>query len=303
MSNTETHARTDPTDDSNGAVNSKRPVWALRAPSMAFTLAFIWLAFHLSRYGALSLLIIPLAVGSLVAALRLPAVTGRVNSIETWLHHGLAKSRGKQGAFVRFIQRPFFRVCLFSWRLAVSVPDEHVRAGARLAMLLLFWGIVTALLIVAAYAFVVIIFLIAALALVLWILMLWLGGGSAGKRVQVTRYGKDWFGQPKEEHFDTVGNKIGESTPTVDWLGRPKTVHRDTDGNIVGESKPDEDWLGNPKTVHRDTQGNSLGESKPDTDWFGNPKTVHTDADGNVTGESRDEADIFGKRRTVRYKK
>lgn len=281
----------------------ERQEWIFRAIACLAAILLIWLAFHVRNDGALPLLLAPLIVGAAITALRLPAVSGLVNSIETWLRAGSARAAARQGKFARFLQQPFFAVCLAIWRCTTGVPDPHLRAGVRIAALILFCAVTLTLLVTVAYILIAIVVAVAILALCLWIFAMWAGSGSSGSRTGVTRYTTDWFGRPKREHFDDSGHKVGESKSDTDWLGRPTMVHTDAEGNVVGESKPDTDWLGNPKTVHSDAEGNVTGESRPDADWLGQPKTVHTDADGNVTGESRDETDILGRRQTVRYDK
>jgi hypothetical protein len=241
----------------------------------------------------------PFMIGAVITALRLTRVSATVNSIENWLRSGSAKAAERDGKFARFFQRPFFGSCLAIWRWTTPIPDVHLRAGVRATTLIFICGIAINLIVIALYVIVVIAVIVIGFAIFFWILSL----SSQGERKVVTRYTTDWFGRPKQEHFDASGEKIGESRPDTDWLGQSKMVHEDALGNVVGESKPDTDWLGNPKTVHTDADGTRIGESRPDTDWLGTPMIVHRDADGNVTGESRDETDIFGQPQTVRYEK
>jgi hypothetical protein len=282
---------------------TKHQEWIFRAIAGLTAILFLWFAYRSRNDGIIPLLLTPLILGAAVTALRLHAVSRSVNSIENWLNSGSARAAARQGKFARFFQRPFFAVCLAIWRWTTALPDPHLRAGVRLSALIFFCAIAITLLATAAYILVAIVVMLAIFALCLWLFLLWAGSESSETRTQVTRYTTDWFGRPKQEHFDKSGNKVGESKPTNDWLGRPKMVHTDAAGNVVGESSPDTDWLGNPKTVHKDAEGNVTGESRLDTDWLGQPKTVHTDAEGNVNGESREEKDILGRRQTVRYDK
>jgi len=303
MSNSESSAT--PADPTAHGLTSQteRQEWIFRAVAALAVILLVWLAYRARNDGAKLLLFAPFIVGAVITALRLHEVSGPVNSIENWLLAGSARAAQRQGKFARFVQQPFFSACLAIWRWTTTVADPHLRAGVRLAALILFCAITITLLVTVAYMVVVIVVALAIFALCIWLFLMWAGSGSSGSRTGVTRYTTDWFGHPKQEHFDNSGHKVGETKSDTDWLGQPKMVHTDADGNVAGESKPDTDWLGNPKTVHRDSDGNVTGESRPDTDWLGQPKTVHTDADGNVTGESRDETDIFGQRRTVRYDK
>lgn len=303
MSNFEssaTPAEPEPTESSSQTV---RQEWIFRALAGLAAVLLVWLAYRARNDGAKLVLLAPLIVGAAIAALRLHAVSGPVNSIENWLLAGSAKAAERQGKFARFVQRPFFAACLAIWRWTTGVPDLHLRAGVRLAALILFCAITITLLITVAYVVIAIAVALAVLALCLWIFAMWAGSDSSGSKTRTTRHTTDWLGNPKQEHFDDSGYKVGESRLDTDWLGHPKMVNTDANGNVVGESRPDTDWLGNPKTVHTDAAGNVTGESRPDTDWLGQPKTVHIDADGNVTGESRNETDIFGQGRTVRYDK
>jgi hypothetical protein len=244
-------------------------------------------------------LLTPFIVGAVITALRLLPVSGTINSIEDWLKRGSAKARDRDGKFARLFQRPFFSFCLVIWRWTARISDFHFRAGARATTLIFICGIAAYLLLIALVFVVVIAVIVVGFVILFWILSL----SNQGERKVVTRSTTDWFGRPKEEHFDETGQKIGESRPGTDWLGQPKMVHKDTEGTIVSESRADTDWLGNPKTVHTDAEGIRIGESVPDTSWFGTPKAVHLDADGNVIGESREETDILGRPQTVRYEK
>lgn len=281
----------------------ERQEWIFRAIAGTATTLLLWLAYRAQNNGVLPLLVAPLIVGAAIATLRLPAVSGRVNSIDNWLRSGSDRAAARQGKVARFFQRPFFALCLSIWRWTATLPDPHLQAGVRLTALIFLCAVAVMLLVTAAYIVIAIVVALAILALCLWLLSVWAGSGSSGTTTRVTRYATDWLGRPKQEHFDGSGHKVGETKASSDWLGRPKTVHTDADGNVVGESKPDTDWLGHPKTVHMDAKGNVTGESRPDTDLLGQPKTVHADAEGNVTGESREETDLLGRRQTVRYDK
>jgi hypothetical protein len=260
----------------------------------------LWLAYRNRSDGSTLIFVIPLIIGAAITGLRLPAISEKVNLIEQWLQRGSVKAAESDSKFARFFRRPFFDVSLAVWRWTTPISDAHLRAGVRTATLMIVGCIALTLLVMAVYIIVVIAVFLLLLVGALWILS---HSGSSGPSDQsriVTRETTDWFGRPKQEHFDGSGQKIGESRPDSDWLGRPKTVNMDAAGNVVGESKADTDWLGNPKIVHTDAQGNFTGESRPDTDWFGQPKTVHTDAEGNVIAESREETDFFGRPQTVR---
>lgn len=273
--------------------------WIYRGGAGLIIALLLWFAYRNRYDGGVLILLAPLIIGAVITALRLPPVSGTVNSIENRLKRGSAKAAEREGKFARFFQRPFFGSCLAIWRWTTPIPDVHLRAGVRATTLIFVCGIAINLIVIALYVIVVIAAILIGLAVFLWILSL----SGQGERKVVTRYTTDWFGRPKQEHFDEAGQKIGESRPDSDWLGQPKMVHKDAEGNVVGESKSDTDWLGNPKTVHMDADGNRTGESVSETDWLGAPKTVHKDADGNIVGESREETDIFGQRQTVRYDK
>jgi len=297
------------------SVKTDRQDWIYRVGAGLIIAILLWFGYRNRYDGGVLILLTPLIVGAVISALRLPPVSGTVNSIENWLKRGSSKAAEREGKFARFFQRPFFGSCLAIWRWTARIPDVHLRAGVRATTLIFVCGIAINFILIALYVVVVIAVIVIGFAIFGWILSLSNPKGNprddsgenpredSGDRKVVTRHTSDWFGRPKQEHFDETGQKIGESRPDTDWLGQPKMVHEDAEGNVVGESKPDTDWLGNPKTVHTDADGDFTGESKPDTDWLGQPKTVHTDADGNVIGESREETDVFGQRQTVRYDK
>jgi hypothetical protein len=281
------------------SVKTERRDWIYRGGAGIIIAFLLWIAYRNRYDGGVLILLTPFMIGAVISALRLAHVSGTVNSIENWLRRGSARAAAREGKFARFFQRPFFGSCLAIWRWTARIPDVHLRAGVRATTLILVCGIAINFILIALYLVIAIVVIVIGFAIFFWVLSL----SGQGEREVVTRYTTDWFGRPKQEHFDEAGQKIGESRPDTDWLGQPKMVHEDADGNVVGESKPDTDWLGNPKTVHTDADGTRIGESAPDTDWLGTPRTVHKDADGNIVGESREEADIFGQRQTVRYDK
>jgi len=281
------------------SVNTERQEWIYRGGAGIIIALLLWFAYRNRYDGGLVILLAPFMIGAVITALRLTLVSAKINSIENWLRRGSTKAAEREGKFARFFQRPFLGSCLAIWRWTKPIPDVHLRAGVRATTLIFVCGIAINFILIALYLVVVVAVIVIGFAILFWILSL----SGQGEPKVITRYTTDWFGRPKQEHFNETGQKIGESRPDTDWFGQPKIVHEDAEGNVVGESKPDTDWLGNPKTVHTDANGTRLGESVPDTDWLGTPKTVHKDADGNVVGKSREEADIFGQRQTVRYEK
>ncbi len=289
-----------------GITQTERREWIYRGTAglaVALLVSFGYL--HTSDVRIL-LLVAPLLIGACVEAMRLQVVSEKINAIERWLNQGATRAAERDGKFARFFQRPFYRSCLAAWRWSRFIPDAHLRAGARATMLIFICGIAAGLLLLAAYlafAVVSLVIILFIVALIFGLIALIPSQEGSGSRNVITEHTTDWLGRPKQEHFDTSGNKIGESEYGTDWFGNPKMVHKDADGNFVGESRPDTDWFGNPKTVHTDAEGHVIGESRPETDWLGQPKTVHTDAEGNVVGESRKEADIFGQTQSVRYAK
>jgi len=281
------------------SAKANRSEWIYRGGAGLIIALLLWFAYRNRYDGGVLILLVPLMIGAVITALRLTPVSATVNSIENWLRRGSARAAAREGKFARFFQRPFFGSCLAIWRWTTPISDVHLRAGVRATTLIFVCGIAINLIVIALYVIVVIAVIVIGFAIFFWILSL----SGQGERKVVTRHTTDWFGRPKQEHFDASGRKVGESVADTDWLGNPKMVNKDASGNIVGESRPDTDWLGNPKTVHTDADGTRIGESLPDTDWLGTPTTVHKDADGNVIGESREETDIFGQPQTVRYDK
>jgi len=303
MSPTGSSAASPQASSDRRSIEAERKEWICRGAAGFVVALLLWSFYRNQNDGVALLFLAPLIVGAVIVALRLPVVSNAVSSIENRLRAGATKASARQGKFARFFQRPFYRSCLALWRWTNPISDVHLRAGVRVTALIFVCAIAIALLAVAAYLIVAIVAFIIALVIIGWILSLLLGSNRSGTVSSVTRYTSDWFGQPKQEHFDNAGHKIGESRVETNLLGQTKLVTKDTDGNVVAESERDADWLGNPKTVHKDAEGNVTGESRPDTDWLGEPKTVYTDADGNVTGESREETDLLGRRKTVHYEK
>lgn len=277
--------------------------WIYRGVAATVTALLLWLTYSVRNKGVATFLLTPLIMGTFVAALRFPGTSGFINLADKWLIERYSNAKTSNGKFSRFVARTFFGMCLTIWRRTEAVADPHLRAGLRLTTVVFISAATLSFVAMAVYLLVIVAVIVIGIAIALWALSLWAGTGSRGPRTVITRQPTDWIGQPRQEHFDVSGRKVGESRETRDWLGQPKTVHSDARGRVVGESRLTTDWMGDPKTVHRDTGGNVIGESRPDSDWMGAPKTVHRDAQGNVIGESREETNILGRSQTVRYEK
>ena len=218
---------------------AERQEWIFRAITGVIAFSFLWLTWRTRNDGFALVLLVPLMVGIAIATLRLPKASNAVNSIENWLRAGSARAAARQGKLARFFQRPWFVVCLALCRWTAGLPDPHLRAGIRLTSLILLCGVAVILVVSAAYIVVAVIVVLAVLALFLWLLSIWAGSGSSGRKTRITRYTTDWLGRPRQEHFDSSGYKVGETRPSSDWLGRTRMVHTDAEGKVVGESRPE----------------------------------------------------------------
>lgn len=233
---------------------------------------------------------LPLLVGALLPIVSSAEVTGKVEGWEQSFENAFQKASRKDGKFARYFQRPLFRGSSYLWRITQPLPNSHVRAGVRMALALYFWLTMIALLFVAAYVIIAVVVLIVILAIVGWILSLQDGRRSGG----YSRTIRTFTGRRKQEHYDSSGEKVGESIATTTLLGSPKTEHFDTSGNRVGESRPNTTWTGEPKVEHFDASSNKTGESRPNTTLLGEPIAEHFDEAGHKTGESRERKTLLG---------
>ena len=303
MSEFEPGTESTPESPSGGGLTAEQLEWAYRGVAILVIVLLAWLSYRYRYDGSLVLLLLALEIGALIVALRLHAVSGAVHSIENWLNSGSARARDSDGKFARFFKRPFFSACLAIWRWTAPIPDPHLRAGVRLATLIIITGIAVVLLIMAIEILVAIAILILLIVVAGWFLSHSGNSGGRDDEETVTRHTTGFLGGRKDVHFDGADRKIAETTRETDWLGNPKLVRRDLDGNIVSESTPENDWLGNSKLVERDTDGTVISESTRESDWLGNSVTVQRDAEGNVIRESHEEEDIFGNKETVHENK
>ena len=84
MSSSESSATPIEPPAQESTAQEERQEWVFRAIAGTATILLLWLAYRARNNGVLSLLIAPLIVGAAIATLRLPAVSGRVNSIDNW---------------------------------------------------------------------------------------------------------------------------------------------------------------------------------------------------------------------------
>ena len=235
---------------------AKRQELIYRGVAGIIGVLLFWLLYINRDDGGAILSLPPLIIGAAIAALRLAPVSNAIAGMEYRLRAGSEKAAARQGKFARFFLRPFYSACLAIWRWTDRISDIHLRAGVRVTALIFTCAIAVALLVMAAYIIFAIVICIVFLAILVWVLSLWLGEDrSSGTVTNVTRYTSDWFGQPKQEHFDNAGQKVAETKAETTWLGQTKLVTKDTEGNLIGESKPDTDWLGTPEIGPHGCQG------------------------------------------------
>ena len=202
------------------SLKTDRQEWIYRGAAGLVIALLLWFGYRNRYDGGVLILLAPFVIGAMIAALRLTPVSATVNSIENWLKRGAVKSAEREGKFARFVQRPFFASCLAIWRWTTPIPDVHLRAGVRATTLIFVCGIAINFLLIALYVVVVVAVIVIGFAIFFWILSL----SGQGEQKVVTRHTTDWFGRPKQEHFDETGQKIGGSRPDTDWLGRPGKI-------------------------------------------------------------------------------
>jgi hypothetical protein len=85
---------------------------------------------------------------------------------------------------------------------------------------------------------------------------------------EVTTYGRFWVspeGDEKTEHFNSEGEKTGESRETTGFFGDEKTEHSDTEGEKTGESRETTGFFGDEKTEHFGTGSQGSEEESEDS--------------------------------------
>jgi len=287
--------------------------WRIAGQDVSRILAAIWILSSVllisfsDSPGVWALLLVPSWFGAFLPLIRSASLTAWADRWEEKLLAGHVRASDKDSKFSRYFSKPLYGGSLFVWRKTQPIADAHLRAGLRVSAVVYFTVFMVSLLIFVGYIVIGVVIAVAIIMFALWALSgglsRRLSGGSHDysddesepmRPVQLSRLTTDFFGQPKTEHFDDRGNKVGESRPTTDFFGNPKTENFDEGGNRTGESRPTTDFFGNPKTENFDESENRTGESRPTTEFFGDPKVDHFDEDGSKTGESHPDKDFFG---------
>lgn len=105
------------------------------------------------------------------------------------------------------------------------------------------------------------------------------------------------FGNEKEVHYED-GKKVGETKYRETFWGGKVQDHFDSSGNKIGETRREEK-LFSDKAVHYNTKGDKIGYTKNDKTIFGNEIQKHYDQSGKQTGKSTYEEGLFGGRKKV----
>jgi len=107
-------------------MKTDRQEWIYRGGAGLIIALLLRFAYRNRYDGGVLILLAPLIIGAVITALRLPPVSGKVNSVENWLKRGSTKAAESESKFARFFQRPFFGSCLAIWRWTTPIPDIYI---------------------------------------------------------------------------------------------------------------------------------------------------------------------------------
>jgi hypothetical protein len=134
------------------STEAERQEWIYRGAAGFAAILLFWFGYRSQNNGVALLFLAPLIVGAVITALRLPAVSGAIGSLENRLRAGAARAAERKGKFARFFRRPFFGSCLALWRWTAPISDVHLRSGVRVTALIFTCAIAITLLVTDAVA-------------------------------------------------------------------------------------------------------------------------------------------------------
>lgn len=299
--------------------------WEIRLSIVAPALALMMLLFisasgvDLSTPGGfvLSLILLPIVLGALVALARPDPVPGWMARFIGWSAMKRDRATEKGTFLAKWFFRPFYGLLCSSNSITASIKEPHLRAGSTLA--LQFLALYLALFV--AYAAIMVVIGIAIIVFVFWIISLMLSEGfssgstsrtysrissrrsrddtesdypQSGKRSGYTTPATGIFGNKYQQHHNKDGTNAGYSEQQKGIFGSQYTQHYADDGSKAGYSEGQKGIFGNQYTQHHDQDATNAGYSERQKGIFGNEYIQHYDQEGNKTGRSEVRKDIIG---------
>ena len=235
------------------------------------------------------LLLTPLLVGGLIAAINATQVNDLTESAETRVRGWQSRTSGRTGFFSKYVLNP----PLWSIVKFCDWTDGFVHRGAkngtRVAATLYLIG----LWLLVLYSAVIVIVAILALVVVLYVAAKVLGGSSDTSEVTYTREkerqaedddvvdhvglrgnkvyaGTNWFNEELQGRVDNEGNLYRGTN----WFNEEKIGRIDDEGNIYKGTT----WMNEEKVGRVDREGTLYKGSN----WFTEEKTGRIDEDGTI---------------------
>jgi hypothetical protein len=131
------------------------------------------------------LLLGPLLVGAVVAAVQSAAADSWIQDRASSFHRLRTWSEVRSGKFARFVVKPTASGSIWLWDRTAPVSDPHLRSGVRVASALYFWSLMLAVLAIAAY-----VVLIIALIVLAFVVLGWLLSQSGGGSTETSSYSR-----------------------------------------------------------------------------------------------------------------
>jgi hypothetical protein len=147
--------------------------------------------YYTPRGGVMLLAAMPLMLGAMVAALRIPAIQAAVEGWGARFETRRARAAASRGKFARFVTRPVFALASRLWKMPSAVSDAHLRAGVRVAVLSYLFAVTAALLAAAAYIVIGLAIAVLLIAAFSWIVSF--ANGQSSPRFTSVRRPKGMF--------------------------------------------------------------------------------------------------------------
>ena len=277
--------------------------WEIRLTIVATALALTMLLFifasgvDLNTSGGfvLSLILLPVVLGALVALARPDPVPGWMARFIGWSAMKRDRAREKGTFLAKWFFRPFYGLLCGSNSATASIKEPYLRAGSTLA--LQFFALYLALFV--AYAAIMVVIGIAIIVFVFWIISLMLSEGfSSGSRGYSGRSEtrETLFGRKYTQHLDSSGNKTGYTEQRTGLFGNQYQQHFSQDGEKTGRTDAREGLFGNQYQQHSDADGSKAGYSENKESLFGSRYVQDYDQDGEKTGRSEVREDLLGRK-------
>jgi len=240
------------------------------------------------------LLLTPLAIGGIIAAVNADEVNNTTEKAESWIRRTQSKVAIKDGWFSRFIANPILWMIVKFSDWTDDFTHRGLKNGTRIAATLYLIAAWVYLLVAAFMIFAA----LAIVALVLYIVFKVLinsddnvkrgyekgksvfNSGNQNRNEDITDYaglkgkkiysGTNWFNEDLKGRVDDEGN-IYKGT---NWFNEEKIGRIDEDGNIFEGTN-----FFNENKVGRIDQDGNLHKG---TNWFNEEKTGRIDEDGNI---------------------